>query len=304
MRAAADHAVAGEDDGKARAADAGGGAPELCERRLRVLRLLREQRLLVDLELCDVLGEVDVGGAVLLGLGDLEGLADDLRDDLGPDDLGAVLRHRPEEGDEVHDLVRLLVQPVRGGLAGDGDDRGVVHVGVGDAGDEVGGARSERGEADGGAPGEAALYVGHERGALLVAGGDEAQIGVQQGVHDVEVLLARDAEHERSGLALEAANEQLCGLHRSPPAQEPRTAVQPTTFAGCLQDYEMPARLRDACRIAPGGRGRIAKGTHRARVRRQRGLLQAACDRSRRHGRRRAGSSAAAGRTPRRGSAC
>ena len=41
---------------------------------------------------------------------------------------------------------------------------------------------------------ESSVHVGHERRALLVARGDEADRAVEQDVHHVDVLLARDAE--------------------------------------------------------------------------------------------------------------
>ena len=76
--------------------------------------------------------------------------------------------------DQVEDLVAFLVQPRRRALAGDGDDRRAVHVGVGHAGDQVGGTRPQRGQADAGAAGQAPVDIGHEGRALLVVGGDEA----------------------------------------------------------------------------------------------------------------------------------
>jgi hypothetical protein len=46
-----------------------------------------------------VLGELQVGAAGLLRLGYLEGLADDLRDDLGTTDPGIPLNDRPHDAD-------------------------------------------------------------------------------------------------------------------------------------------------------------------------------------------------------------
>ena len=91
----------------------------------------------------------------------------------GLEHLGAVLGDRPEHVHEIEDLVAFLVQARGRALARDGDDRRAVHVGVGDAGDEVGGAGAERGHANARAAGEAPVDVGHEGRALLVVAGDE-----------------------------------------------------------------------------------------------------------------------------------
>jgi hypothetical protein len=102
----------------------------------------------------DVLGQLDVGRARLLGLGDLEGLAHDLGDDLRAHHAGVPLRDRAEELDEVDALVGLLVQALEVGLAGQGHERRPVQQGVTDRRDEVHRPRSQRAEAHARAPGE------------------------------------------------------------------------------------------------------------------------------------------------------
>ena len=86
-----------------------------------------------------------------------------------------------------------------------------VHVGVGDAGDEVGRARTERRHAHAGAAGQASVHVGHERRALLVVRGDELDRAVEQRIHHVDVLFAGNAEDVLDALVLEALHEQLGG---------------------------------------------------------------------------------------------
>ena len=88
----------------------------------------------------------------------------------------------------------FLVQPRGRALAGDGDDRRAIHVGVGDTGDEIGRAGTERRHAHAGPAGQPAVDVGHERCALLVSRRDELDRAVEQRVHDVDVLFAGNAE--------------------------------------------------------------------------------------------------------------
>ena len=97
-------------------------------------------------------------------------------------------------------------------LAGEGDHRRPVEVGVGDAGDEVGGARAEGGHGHRAAARQAAVDVRHERGALLVAGGDVADARViRERLEDVHRLLAGHREDVLAALRLEAIDEQLRG---------------------------------------------------------------------------------------------
>ena len=52
-----------------------------------------------------VLGQLEVGGSGLLGLCDLERLADDLGDDLGARDPGVPLDDRAQDADQIEVLV-------------------------------------------------------------------------------------------------------------------------------------------------------------------------------------------------------
>ena len=214
--AAAEHAVAGEHDGALR----GSQQP----RRVfdRLIGRFREVGL-VRLEWSDlvaalgrrggqVLGQLDVRRARLLERRDAERLAHDLRDRLDPLDPGVPLRDRGQHLDDVDDLVGLLVELVRGRLAGDRDHRGAVEVRVGDAGDEVRRARPERAHRDGGATGEAPMDVGHERGALFVPGRDVADgLGPRQRLEDVHRLLAGHREDPLARLGREAVDEEVRG---------------------------------------------------------------------------------------------
>ena len=139
-------------------------------------------------------------------------LRDDLGDRLGRSTRVVPLRHRLEHPDDVDDLVGLLVELVERGLAGDRDHRRAVEVGVGDAGNEVRRARPERRHRHGAAAGEAAVDVGHERGALLVAGRDVAGPRWSlSALEDVHRLLARHREDVLAALRREAVDEEVRG---------------------------------------------------------------------------------------------
>ena len=73
-------------------------------------------------------------------------------------------------------LVWRLVEP----LANDGDNRRSVHVGIGEACQQIGNARSERTETDAGLTGKASIGIGHKRGRLFVTAQHKIDIAVHQ----------------------------------------------------------------------------------------------------------------------------
>ena len=156
-----------------------------------------------------VLGQVDVGGAGFGGLGVLEGEAADLGHRVRAHDHLAAFGDGREHGREVEVLVARELHLLTRDLARDGHERRAVEEGVGHAGHEVGGARPQGRETHAGVAREATEDVGHEGGALLVARGDEANVGVLEREHEVEVLLARNAEDDPDPLCLETLYQYL-----------------------------------------------------------------------------------------------
>jgi hypothetical protein len=152
-RALADDAVAGQDHRRLGVADQLRRLDDLASRRFRRVGRLHRDRRLVHRHLGDVLREVDERGAGLFGLRHLEGLAHDLGHDRRVQHLGRVFGDGLEHAHQVQDLVAFLVQACRRALAGDGDHRRAVHVGVGYAGDQIRRPRPERRHAHAGAPG-------------------------------------------------------------------------------------------------------------------------------------------------------
>ena len=122
------------------------------------------------------------------------------------------LRHGLEHAHDVDELVRLLVELVEPGLAGDRDHRRVVEVRVGDAGHEVGGTRAEGRHRHRRSAGQAAVDVGHERGALLVAGRDVADRGLRLSASRTSIVSSPGTEKTYSQpSAGEALDEQRGG---------------------------------------------------------------------------------------------
>ena len=206
------HAIAGQDDRTFGARDEVRGVVDRFVRRLREVGSTGDQRdgVGVDDHRRKVFGQLDVGGPRLLQRRRAKGLADDLGDRRDLLHTSVPFRHGRQHPDDVDDLVRPLVQLLRACLTRDGDQRRVVEVGVRDARHEVGRAWSQRGHRDGRPAGEPTVHIGHERGALFVAGrhvANRAVIG--QRVEDVHGLFARDREDVLTAFGGEAIDEQV-----------------------------------------------------------------------------------------------
>ena len=203
--------VPGQDDGPAAAVEHRRGAPDLRRRRLVGPW---------DVELewgeivwrghsLDVLGHGQVDGAGAFGLGQLEGLSDHFGDCSRGEHQVRPLGHRGEHRHQVDALVGLLVDAIQPHLGRESHHRRAVGGGVGRPEEEIDGAWAEGRRAHTGAPGDAAEDLGHERRRLLVANQHVPNGGAGQSVGEVDVLLARDAEHAGDALVLEAAHEQV-----------------------------------------------------------------------------------------------
>ena len=103
-------------------------------------------------------------------------------------------RDRGEQRAEVQLLVGHALVAVDRQLAGERNDRRAVEVGVGDAGDEVRGARTECGEARAGASGAAGHGLGHEGRTGLVLREDEFKAARAESFDEVDDLAAGVAE--------------------------------------------------------------------------------------------------------------
>ena len=163
----------------------------------------------IDRPLGDILGQLDDTGAGLFGMRQLERLSYDLRHRLLVANGRRPLGDRPHHGNRIHVLVALLVQPGGRALADNADQRGSVHVGIGNAGHQIGRPRPQRRQTDPGLAGQPAIDIRHEGGGLLVPAKDEIDRTVHQRQHDIGVLLARHAENVGDTLGLQTADEQI-----------------------------------------------------------------------------------------------
>ena len=121
--------------------------------------------------------------------------------------------NRQGHAEDVGFLERAFADHGLGHLAGDGDQRHGIHVGVGDAGDEVGRARPAGGHADAGPAGGAGVAAGGEGPALLVARQNGADGGAGQGLMDFHAGAAGIGENTFHPLAFQGPDQDVAALH-------------------------------------------------------------------------------------------
>ncbi len=98
-------------------------------------------------------------------------------------------------------------------LAGDGHQGRMIQIGVGYRGEQIGCARPQGRQADACAAGQAAVDIGHKGRPLFMTGGDEAYRRTMQGIHHIQVLLARNPEDVFYPFVFEALDEELGAFH-------------------------------------------------------------------------------------------
>ena len=119
-----------------------------------------------------VLGNIHQHRALAAGLGDAEGLAQNVGQILHPVHNEVVLGDGHGDAGNVHFLEAVLSDEGRGHVAGNGDHGHAVHVGGGNAGNKVGRTGAAGYQNNAGAAGSTGVAIGRMSGALFMGGND------------------------------------------------------------------------------------------------------------------------------------
>jgi hypothetical protein len=184
----------------------------------------------------DVLGQFQVRRAGAFLLGATEALAHAGRDVVGRDDLPRVLGQRLHHVDHVDNLEMSLFGQFHRLLAGDHQHRHAAEVGVCGGSHEIRRAGAERGQADAGAAGQAAVGRRHEAGDLFMPREDQLDRGSAQRFEQVEVFFPGNAEHVFHAFGFERFHEQVRRFHDA--------------LLRCVRRFCAPLPVRS---IEPGG---------------------------------------------------
>ena len=163
----------------------------------------------------DVLGNVDQHRAGPAAAGDGEGLAHRVGQILHPANQVIALGDGHGHAGDVHLLEGVLADEVGGHVAGDAHDGRGIHVGGGDAGDQIGAAGAGGGEAHAHLAGGTGVAVRGVARALLVGGQDVPDlfpVAVQL-VVNVQDGAARVAENCIDTLFEQAFHQNFCAGH-------------------------------------------------------------------------------------------
>ncbi len=146
--------------------------------------------------LLDVLGDIDVGDGVLRE-GRFDSLVHDVVDVRRPHDPFVVGRHVREKLVEADILLIIRANEVVKGMAGDGQHRLAVALGVVEAVEQMYSAGPRSGHADAEPVGEFGITAGRKGGRLLVADLNKPQLVliVAEGFKDGVNAISREAEN-------------------------------------------------------------------------------------------------------------
>ncbi len=161
----------------------------------------------------DVLGQVDQDGTRPTRCRHVEGGRHDPRDFCRVLDQPIVLGDAHGDARDVALLEGVGPDGARRDLTRHHDERGRVHVGVGQRCHDVRGTGAAGDHRHPRLAGDHRVPLGHVSGALLVADQDVADGGVDDRVVDGQDGPAGQAEHDVDPLHLEALDEGLCPSH-------------------------------------------------------------------------------------------
>ena len=159
----------------------------------------------------NVLGHVDEHGAGTVGLGDAERLADGVGQLLDRLHEIVVLRDGQRDARDVDLLEGVGADKGVGHIARDGNERGGVEVGGGDAGHKVGGTGARGGNDDADLAGGAGITVGCVGSSLLMGGQDMVNLVLilEDGVVNVNDLASGITEDRLAALLNERADDDV-----------------------------------------------------------------------------------------------
>ncbi|MNC31345.1 hypothetical protein D3C75_796630 [compost metagenome] len=163
----------------------------------------------------NVFRKLQVHRARLLFLSQSEGFAHTGRDVVGRGELMSVLGDGVHHAAYVDDLKSALLGLLDRLLTGDHHHRHAAQVGVRTGGYQVGCAGAQGRQADAGLAGQPAIGSSHEARGLLVAGQYQLDLRLTQGFQQIEVFLARNAEHILDTFVLQALHNNIGGLSHS-----------------------------------------------------------------------------------------
>ncbi len=163
----------------------------------------------------DVGRDLHEDGAGPTSVGVAESHAQDLGDALGVVDRGGELGDRPHQADVVQLLQRAHVGLLQRPLTADDQHGHLGTPGVGHRGHRIGGARAGRDHGTAGKAGQSGPGVGGVSGGLLVAHVDDADVGIDAAIVNVDDVSAAEGKDRLDPLGLEGPGYQLAARHRA-----------------------------------------------------------------------------------------
>ena len=163
--------------------------------------------------LLNVFRKINHHRAGATGLRDVKGFFHNARNVVDVRDEIAVLHDRQRDADDVGLLKRAAPDHRLRHLAGDGDERAGIHVGVGDGGDEIRRAGAAGAHAHAGLAGDARITFGGKRATLFVARKNGADLRVRERLVNFHARAAGIGEDDFNAFAFEGFDKDVAAPH-------------------------------------------------------------------------------------------
>ena len=164
--------------------------------------------------LLKVLRQVDDDRAWASGFRDIERFLHDTRNVIDVGDEIAVLYHGQGDANDIGLLESATTDHRLVHLAGDGDERAGIEIGIGDGGDEIGRAGAAGAHAHAGPAGGASVAFRRETAPLLMPGQDGANLGFGERLVDLHARAAGVGEDDFHAGAFEGFHENVAPEHQ------------------------------------------------------------------------------------------
>ena len=163
--------------------------------------------------LLHVLRHVNDHRAGAAGLGKVKRLLHNARDVVDTRDEIGMLHDGQRHADDVGFLKCAAADHGLVDLAGDGHERAGIEVGIGDGGDEIGGAGAAGAHAHAGLAGGAGVTFRRETAALFMARQDGADFGFRERLVDFHARAAGIGKNDLDPFAFEGLDEDVASGH-------------------------------------------------------------------------------------------
>ena len=150
---------------------------------------------IVNFHLGNIFRKLNKTGTGFLGLRHFKSFANNFRNHFRADNSSGVFGDGQKHRFQIQDLMRFFMQAIGRSLTGNGYQGGMIHIGISHTGNQIGRTRTECRHTDSCTASESTINICHKGRTLFMPGGNKLNGGIQQGVHDIQILLTGNTKN-------------------------------------------------------------------------------------------------------------